>query len=1088
MGSIVVDEAATTVPDYPTAAKTATSPSYAPLKAVRKFSGATIATSGSVTAGTTTILPQYNNDSLSDWTDLGTAETITADTSIDLTSIPTSGDGSDQVRFVITMDGDGTDTTLKVDMIAVTATFEEAYLNVFPNWGPTNGGNTVALELFNTTGLETPISVATDSEVLVAFDEVSGADAYESVQAATLTFNNANNFTRAVDGPLGNETTVGAEGSLPATEDFTTILDGSVAVTDPLGSGFVGTNVTTIMLDTDPAQVQYEKVVDIDESNNEYVGQRCVAPEAGEGFEIAATVSDSAYYLLKMRLKVETGDVLVTVDGTEECHFSSEDYSEARNLTLSHRHITGTLDVKIESDGGPATFQLAITGIDSYDSNYIEHTLTSFTSDPSDTSDETAGWGLDAFITVHGLPCYGAYAELFGVSNSSGDEPSIKVIVDRGGYVTATVDQNATETALTSNRPLLAGVRYNIAVAFYRRTDASTGYYVLLFDGEIVAISRTEAVAASVAYNQVLVGANNDTFSTIFTIGQLHFQNTPLKPETHAQSLGLADLFFQNTLQVPALTGDGSSTPKTLSLLHFNETYGPIVDDNAFWSLPTAEVIVTSGNRNKLTRGVDGIAGTGITMNEVGLDLLSSADFNPQTSDLAHSIFFYVAAMTPTTTSDIVNYVSSSDYGYSIQLDTSGYLVVNIFEGSTTPSRTETFNEAIVGDFSWHAIAVVLEPSTGRISITVDAVTVNNVGNTYSSYLTTGTFDYMHVGYGTYLTMDQFTVLEGALDQDTIEIWRLPGAIKGLPENDVFVNGVQLATDRVLPVDNRKCYVVMPEGTAGEAHISASFNGVTVSAQQPYNYIENYDRVIDQTSIPTGIQRTVSPFRILDTVPDGQVNLAYLDTRDISPDTNIQTIDLSDLDSDNLSNYLQGEFTMTSPATGVGTITYSGQLDTKDFNVSNRSAAWRSGTTPQPLFHKYLAGRGRYYVSAPGVEETDVDLIRRAILVVDESGQAFGREEFPWDIEVSSLDKNGNALPANVYSVVIFTRFPYLENETAFVSFRAADSLQSFAVQPGHREIINTVPIFTQVDSEDRDTYTLELQNDATYAITIRTT
>lgn len=1083
--NIVVDEPLDTTPVYSSNAKTATSPSFAPNKAVRRFSALSFITSGETSAGTSTIQIEYNNDSVSDWTASGTAQTLTGDDTLDLTSIPTSGDGSDQVRFVFTMDGDGSAPTLAVDTLAISTTFEEAYVELFPNWGPTNGGNTVALELFNTTGLETPVSAATTTRVLIPHDEGTGLSVSDTVSGNSDSISSASNTDRTTEGPLGLETTYGVASTAAVGETFSAGIDGSVSISNPNATGIAGTTVTPITVDTDPTQVQFSQVVDVDADNVSHTAQRCVAPEAGEGFSFDFDTSSSGAHRMSLRLKVDLGEVEITV-GSATWNFSSNEYSETQALSLRDVIADGNT-FQIVAANGPASFQISNLELFVTNSASIELTGLSAGLDGSDDSDANSGYGVDIFITPHELISDNDTAHLLTVDSGTND--LIRLGLNKDGYVVVDHIVGGTTTSLTAMKPIVLERRYNIAYSFYRREGATVGYGAILIDGEVVALERSNTLQGPFSYDSIMVSnSNNNANSISFTAGQARVVDTPIRPETHAQSLGLADLFFQSTLQVPALTGDGSSTPKTLSLLHFNETSGPLVDDNAFWGIPTAEAFIPSSELSRITRGVDGISGTGVTMNEAGFDIFSSSDFNPQSADTAHSIFFYTAAMAPSSTSDIVNYVSDSDYGYSIQIDTDGYLVVNIFEGSTTPSRTETFDSLVLGDFSWHAVAIVLNPSTGVISATVDANTIHNAGSAFSSYLVTGAFDYMHVGYGTYLTLDQFTVLQGSLDQDTIDIWRIPSTVKGLPANEVFVNGVQLAADRVLPVDNRKCYVVMPEGTAGEAQVSASFNGVTISAQQPYSYVESYDRTIDQSTIPTGIKRTVSPFRVLDTVPDGQINLAYLDTRDISPDTNIQTVDLSDLDSDNLSSYLRGEFIMSSPTTGTGAISYAGQLDTKDFNLSNRSAAWRSGTSPQPLFHKYLAGRGRYYVSVPGATVDDVDMIRRSILVVDEAGQAYGREEFPWDIEVSDIDKNGNALPSNVFSVVIFTRLPYLAGETVFVNFRAADSLQSFLVQPGHREILNTVPIFKQAaDSTDRDTYSLELQSDATYTITIRT-
>ncbi len=1083
---------------YSTSNEVATSPAFSPTKAVRRFSGVSVATSADDSIGGTTLLQtQYNNSGVSDWTNHGSTNSINADTTIDLTGVPTVGDGTDQIRFLVDMVGTGALRPTKIDALSVATVFEEALVRTFPNWGPTNGGNTVTLELFNTEGLETPLSTATTSELMYRFDEEAGSTIIDTVNNISGTLNTTA-FVRGIDSPLGNETQLGTEGSAVASEAFSTSLDGSVSVSDPNAAGTVATNVNVMALGG-AGIPQYDLVSDVDQAGVAATAQRCVATQSAEGVYVDFDHGTTGFHKMNFRLNIEAGQVKITLeddaaspDGTKFTELASYEYSEAKLFSIITETLSGGQDARfiIEAMDGPATFQISSLSLNEHDPCSASATLTTTTDfDATATNDPNAGWGVDFFYTPLAFNMdFSSGSEILELYvNGAQANNTLKIFQQEDGQVSCYIKFNSgTAYNLHSERRLIISQRHNIAVGYYRRTNTTTGYLALMIDGMVEALVRTNETDGAISFDRLSVGDTGSQSAGMFVIGQLHAQSTPIRPETHAQSLGLADLFFQDTQQIPALTGNGSSTPKSLTLLHFNEHSGAVVDDLAFWGLPTSEVIIPRDQRQGVTRGVTGVMDSAFTLNQVGFDVMSSTDFNDLSANVAHSLFFYIAAMTPDTTSDIVNYVSSTNYGYSLQIDTDGYLVVNIFEGSTTPSRTEVINGLVVGDFSWHAVAVILEPAVGRITVQIDAYNTAIMGNIFSDYLTNGTFDRMHVGYGTYMSLDQFTVLEGVLDQDTINIWRIPSSVKGNPSNEVFVDGVQLATDRVLPVNNRTCYVVMPEHAAGEAHISASFNGVTVSAEQPYSYVASYSREIDQSTIPSGIKRTVSPFRVLDNVPDGQVNLAYLDTRDISPGTNIQTIDLSDLDPDNLSNYLQGEFALASPAATGTEITYTGQIDTKDFLFSNRSAAWRSASSPQPLFHKYLAGRGRHYVNVPGVEVTDVDTIRRAILLVDRAGQPFGREEFPWDIEVSNLDKNGNALPSGVFSVCIFTRFAYLEGETVFVSFRAADALQSFKALPGHREILNTVPIFTQSESTERDNYTLSLQNDATYTVTIR--
>lgn len=1093
---LAVDVSTSPTISYSTANELATSPVFAPSKAVRRFSSLAIATTADDTIGGTTLMQvQYNNSEVSAWTDHGSTNSINTDTTIDLTGVPTAGDGTDQVRFVFDMQGTGPLRPTQISNLAISTVYEEALVRAFPNWGPTTGGNTISLELFNTEGLETPLSTATTSELMFRFDEGSGDGTTDEVNGIAGALTGA--YVRGVDSPLGNETQFGTEGSAVTSEAFSSSLNGSAALADPNATGTVATSVNIMALGG-AGIAEYSLVSDVDESGTATTAQRCVATQSGEGFYFDFDPGTTGVHKMNFRLKVETGQVKITLeddaaslDGTRFTELSSHEYSEAKLFSLITERLSGAQDARfiIEALDGPATFQISSLSLNEHDPCDMLVTLSTTTDfDATATNDPNAGWGVDFFYTPLAFNMDGLSTEIAELYlNSAQSDNTLTVSQNQFGQISAYVKFNAgTAYTLNSERRLTVGQRHNIAVGYYRRTNTTTGYLVLMINGMVEVLERTNETDGAVSFDRLSVGDTGSQSAGMFVIGQLHAQSTPIRPETHAQSLGLADLFFQDTQQIPALTGNGNSTPKSLTLLHFNETFGPIVDDLAFWGLPTSEAIIPRDQRTNITRGVQGVMGGAITLNGAGFDIQTSSDYD-FTANKTHSLFFYIASMTPQSKQAIVDARNAlGTYGYALSIDTDGYLVIDIYDNSTTPVRTEVINNAVLGDFSWHAVGVSLEPAAGRVSVQIDAYSTEIMGATFSDYLTSGP-DEIKVGYGPYMSLDQFTILEGKLEQSTMDIWRIPTSVKGTPSNEVFVDGVQLNADRVLPVDSRKCYVVMPEHATGEAQISASFNGVTVSATEPYNYVASYNREIDQTSIPSAIKRTVSAFRVMDSVPDGQINLAYLDTRDIAPSTNVQTIDLSDLDPDNLSNYLQGQFSMTSPAAGSGTVAYTGQVDTKDFLISNRSAAWRSATTPQPLFHKYLAGRGRYYVNVPGAEVTDVDTIRRTILLTDRNGQTFGREEFPWDIEVSNLDKNGNTLPSNVFSVCIFTRFAYLEGETVFVSFRAADALQSYKAMPGHREILNTVPIFTQSESTERDTYVLDLQPDATYTVTIRT-
>jgi hypothetical protein len=218
---------------------------------------------------------------------------------------------------------------------------------------------------------------------------------------------------------------------------------------------------------------------------------------------------------------------------------------------------------------------------------------------------------------------------------------------------------------------------------------------------------------------------------------------------------------------------------------------------------------------------------------------------------------------------------------------------------------------------------------------------------------------------------------------------------------------------------------------------------------------------------------TKSPFRIAPTVPDGSVNLAKINTPDLDAGNNISVIDLSDMESANISNHLRGKFSLQNQEVEyiAGTqLYYGGQIDTTDIVISNRSAVGRDLEAPYPLFYKYLVGRGRYYLNKSGILVSDLDVLKPEIRIVSENGTELDIAQYPYDIEVSSKDFYNNDLPAGNFAVVIYSHFLSLSGKSIFVEYNASDSANSYKLIPGKREVINPEPI-VQYGIAGQDTY-----------------
>jgi hypothetical protein len=233
-----------------------------------------------------------------------------------------------------------------------------------------------------------------------------------------------------------------------------------------------------------------------------------------------------------------------------------------------------------------------------------------------------------------------------------------------------------------------------------------------------------------------------------------------------------------------------------------------------------------------------------------------------------------------------------------------------------------------------------------------------------------------------------------------------------------------------------------------------------------------------------------SPFRIVPVVRRGGVAVAVVQTPDITVEGHISLTDLSHLTSENLSTYFGGLFPIVNPETGLNFAAYTGQVDTDDVRVSNRSVMKREIKEPTPLFYRYVIGRGRRFVyQENATTAADVDIIRRGLEMIDGDGQKMPFERFPWEIEVSTVDEHGDDLPANTFAVTLFTALPFLEDLSVLIRYTAADSLNGFRVQPNFLECVNPEPAMGRVDADPGyDQFTLEFQDDGRYEVVVGTT
>lgn len=306
-----------------------------------------------------------------------------------------------------------------------------------------------------------------------------------------------------------------------------------------------------------------------------------------------------------------------------------------------------------------------------------------------------------------------------------------------------------------------------------------------------------------------------------------------------------------------------------------------------------------------------------------------------------------------------------------------------------------------------------------------------------------------------------------------------PGSFAG--GQDVWVGDLQLASASIQHVDANTKRIQMPARAAGSYPIKVV--GSTYWGVRPYVYVDSYEveedvgGVVNTGDLEIVFGNMRSPFRVLSHPPNHAVNLALVGTTPMSPDVHMSLLDLSDREPSNLTGF---GLTDDHLYNGIsGEFTFEQAVNTEDVLISNRSAMRREVEAPSPLYYKYLIGRDRYYVYVPAASDaTDIETIRSALTVFEDGGAV---PSFAWDIIVSNLDYEGNALPSKVYSVVLLVS--NISINTMWVSYRGIDRLSGYENSAVRREIINPVLLFD--DKTGRMNFTVTPVSDGSYNVEV---
>ena len=310
---------------------------------------------------------------------------------------------------------------------------------------------------------------------------------------------------------------------------------------------------------------------------------------------------------------------------------------------------------------------------------------------------------------------------------------------------------------------------------------------------------------------------------------------------------------------------------------------------------------------------------------------------------------------------------------------------------------------------------------------------------------------------------------------------------------------------------------------------SPSLNyGINLFSQKTFREVVSYDIRYDDSKFKDVYGSNDSPIRVLYSVPRNAINIAKISSVPFSAKSSISTLDLSDLNENNLSSYLDGTYAVgrnggsvstseitgafkgiNEPAfTGRADVVFSGQVYSKDVLVTSISSKDIELGNPSELFYAYLIGRGSkgVYVadayphttgqitdSTTGSAITNFIennyRISDKLKITKNDGSIVSMEEYPVDLVSSQftpddlyyatksglnidLDGTNSAiyqysgyLPDKVFSVVLLVTTP--PTETLWINYPAYDFLSNKSIGT-YSEIINPIKLITENISDDQ--------------------
>lgn len=1047
----------------------ATSSVLEPAGLVSSWTRLTVEATGS-SGGTTTVGVQWR-DGNGDWTTLSTTEIAVGINHISLGSIPVRGDGTDALRFVVTQVSDtGSEEPPAVDALTVEMVLATGALLVKPNWGPASGGQTVMVEIGQDALLvgRQPLSTNTaDAEPGETFEDriaLIPADGSldETVGPATAVESGAVSY-RA--GLYGQAAVLGELAALSG--DFSSALNtfGDSAY------GRVGVGVTPIIasgLELTEDQISLKGLLS-DPFQSSEPAQGATAPVGG-GFSVTGVGSVAVDgNCFGFALQILYGSVSVE-HGSYVHHFYAHDYKSPRWVTLKADTVDEDLVFTALEDsqwriGRPRLYDI----VPGSATVAVDHQVGS------------TGFGVEARVT----PYVFSDEDLVILSTLTGNN-GWEIGIRDGGLLYVVIGDGSSQDQLEAKWPIVAGERKHVALNFRIFSDHQR--LQLLVNGEICAEKVTTLTTVS-AGTDLTIGTE-----ALLQVEEIAIQSEAFDARALSVRRGIASPLFEVDTDVPV-------EDENVLILNFDEETGPIRDSSTYKNHCYLPVTGRPGFYRSVaieSRSKASLWNTGLIkcLHNPSLSLTLPLTI------YAKGRFWAWSGITQT----LFKKANAGGTQYVVvEILENGLVRVRANSGGSEQSLT---SDVSIADQKVRALAAVVDSAS--ITIMIDSVVKTGA-------ITLGALSALDqdIEIGSLCTchISALVLRLGTLDQDTFDSWRDRNDIKRTITSDkIYLGGVQVDPTAIRHTHPRRKYFVAPARDAGEASVyaiaEAASPGVALASELPYTYLLSYLREIgpltfgqaeiedsDGHTVPVDTEEsaataTKSPFRILHRVPGDAVGLAYVQAPQISTERLVGVVPLEHETAENLSTYFGGEFALTGPAAVQGGLLYSSQLDTRDVQISNRAVVDRGVATPTPLYYKYLVGRGRFYTYNPNATTAlDAQVVKESISIIGPDGQSVDPADFPWDIEISTVDKHGVALPSNIFSVVLFTRRLYIPGKTLWVRYPARDSANAWAFALNKTEVLNPVPIFERTSETipGRDAFRTILETNGSYSLRIGT-